>query len=326
MNLMITNYCNLHCNYCFAQEEMNSKKAMNITMENFCIFLDFLKKNRIRDVRLIGGEPTLHPNFKELIEKILDYNYFKEIVIFTNLTFNHEIAEFLVKANEKILISLLPNINDLDLILPNQKEKVVNNLEYLSQYLRTFDRISINIFDPNQDLDKWENIICKYNIKSIRWSIVAPNYEVTEDFDFYSYFHQFQPLLIEMANWKLKYGIELDSDCANFPFCCIDDWALVYIEKIYKNFFGTLSTCENIVGDVAPDLTTRECFVSTDKNKIKLTDFENFAQFYAYYHEIRAERFKNKIARKECLKCPTYLTYGRSCCCFGYQVKEKLND
>jgi len=326
MNLMVNNYCNLHCSYCFAQEEMNSKKAMNITMENFCKYLDFLKNNNFNDVRLIGGEPTLHPDLSKLIQKVIEYKCFNEILIFTNLTFNHEIAELLVKQNEKIKIILLPNINDLDLILPNQREKVLNNLEYLSQNLNTFGRISINIYSPNQDLKKWEDIICRYNIQSIRWSIVAPNYQIKEDFDFYNYFHQFQSLLIEMANWKLKYGVDLDSDCANFPFCCLDNWALAYIEKISKNFFGTLNTCENIVGDVAPDLTTRECFVSTDKNHVKLTDFENFFQFNAYYQDIRAERFKNKVARDECIKCPTYLAYGRSCCCFGYQVKEKPNE
>lgn len=40
MNLMINNYCNLKCSYCFAQEEMTSHKATNITMENFCLYLD----------------------------------------------------------------------------------------------------------------------------------------------------------------------------------------------------------------------------------------------------------------------------------------------
>ena len=69
MNLMVNNYCNLHCPYCFAQEEMHSKKAMNITIENYEIFLDFLKKNDMDSVRLIGGEPTLHPDLDKLIQE-----------------------------------------------------------------------------------------------------------------------------------------------------------------------------------------------------------------------------------------------------------------
>ena len=69
MNLMVNNYCNLHCPYRFAQEEMHSKKVMNITIENYKIFLDFLKKNDMDSVRLIGGEPTLHPDLDKLIQE-----------------------------------------------------------------------------------------------------------------------------------------------------------------------------------------------------------------------------------------------------------------
>ncbi len=326
MNLMITNYCNLHCPYCFAQEEMNSKAAQAVTMENFIKYLNFLRDNNEYEVRLIGGEPSLHPELEKLIDKVIEYNCFEQILIFTNLSFDHSVARLLVEKSKDIAIDLLPNINDLDLILPNLKAKTIDNLEYLSQNLPSFNRLSINIYSPNQELKKWEEIICRYNIRTIRWTIVAPNYEITEDFDFYNYFHQFQPLLIEMANWGLKYGVILNCDCANFPFCCLDDWALSYIEKIQKSFFGVFSTCEHIVGDIAPDLSTRECFVSTDKNQVKLTDFESFEQFNKYYQQVRSERFKNKIAREECLSCPTYLTYGRSCCCYGYHVKEKPNE
>lgn len=323
MNLLITNYCNLHCNYCFAQEEMHSKNAMNITMENFCIYLDFLKRDRMNDVRLIGGEPTLHPDLDKLIDKVIEYNCFNEILIFTNLTFDEDIARMLVDKSRYIRIVLLPNINDLDLILPNRRKNILKNLEYLSQNLSTFDRVSINIYDPHQDMSKWEAIVCKYNIQSIRWTIVAPNYQVTQDFDFYNYFHQFQPILLEMVGWKMKYGVNLDSDCANFPICCIDPDALVYIQKIHKHFFGYNEVCNNIVGDIAPDLTIRECFVSTGEERKKLTDFDSFGEFNTYFQTTRAERFSNKVARKECVNCPTYQTYGRSCCCFGYHIKEK---
>ena len=320
MNLLINNYCNLKCSYCFAQEEMHSKEAMNITMENFCKYLDFLKKSNITEVRLIGGEPTLHPELEKLIDKVIEYNCFTDITIFTNLSFDRKIANLFVKNQEYIGINLLPNINDLDLLIPSIREKTLNNLAFLSQNLRGFDRISLNLFSPDQDLKKWEEIICKYNIKSIRWTVVAPNCEIKEDFDFYNYFHQFQPLLLEMADWHMKYGIYLDSDCSNFPLCCLDDWALSYIIKIQKNFFGNRSYCSNIVGDIAPDLTIRECFVSTGNEVKKLTDFENFMEFDAYYSYVRAERTKGKIARKECLNCPTYKTYNSSCCCIGYCV------
>ena len=139
MNLMITNYCNLHCPYCFAQEEMNSKAAQAVTMENFIKYLDFLRDNNEYEVRLIGGEPSLHPELEKLIDKVIEYNCFEQILIFTNLSFDHSVARLLVEKSKDIAIDLLPNINDLDLILPNLKAKTIDNLEYLSQNLPSFN-------------------------------------------------------------------------------------------------------------------------------------------------------------------------------------------
>lgn len=74
MNIMINNYCNLHCPYCFAQQEMTQHVVNNITQENFKKFLDFLKANDIKEVRMIGGEPTLHPHLFDLIQTVLGTN------------------------------------------------------------------------------------------------------------------------------------------------------------------------------------------------------------------------------------------------------------
>ena len=47
-------------------------------MENFCIYLDWLKEHGYTDVRLIGGEPTLHPHLEQLIDKVIEYDYFDD--------------------------------------------------------------------------------------------------------------------------------------------------------------------------------------------------------------------------------------------------------
>lgn len=71
MNLMVNNYCNLHCPYCFAQEEMHSKKVMNITIENYKIFLDFLKKNDMDSVRAFLLKNNIKMMRSSELEKII---------------------------------------------------------------------------------------------------------------------------------------------------------------------------------------------------------------------------------------------------------------
>ena len=324
MNLMINNYCNLHCSYCFAQEEMHSKKAMNITMENFITFLDFLKHGNEHEVRLIGGEPTLHPELDKLIDKVIEYNYFDRILIFSNFTFPPEVALMFIEKSKKIKIDFLPNINQFNLLIPKYKENILHNLDLITSNMKNVYNIGINLYDPNMDLSQWEEIVAKYNIKKIRWSIVLPNDVLPEDFDFYKFHHSFQKVLLELVSWRVKYGVDLSCDCNGVPPCCLDDNAITYIMKVDPTFLGCIN-CEGPVIDLAPNLEKRGCFVvgcnkKQDKKKY-LTDFEYEYQIRDYYEDIRSEKDGWPV-RKECLSCPRFLMTGNSCSCLAYRKQE----
>jgi hypothetical protein len=85
-NLVISNVCNLSCSYCFARDYLEGqerKRGENfITLEDFNQRLDFLERSGIEDVRLIGGEPGLHPDFAALIEQAA--KRLPKLVVFTN--------------------------------------------------------------------------------------------------------------------------------------------------------------------------------------------------------------------------------------------------
>lgn len=68
-NLVVTSVCNLHCSYCFAREYLESAPNTFISLPAFEARLDFLDRSGINEVRLMGGEPTLHPQFPQLIER-----------------------------------------------------------------------------------------------------------------------------------------------------------------------------------------------------------------------------------------------------------------
>ena len=71
-NLIISRVCNFQCNFCFAyQSQAHSKKDVSSKFVSFKAFeaqIDFLDRSGIDEVRLIGGEPTLHPHLPELVE------------------------------------------------------------------------------------------------------------------------------------------------------------------------------------------------------------------------------------------------------------------
>ena len=82
-NLVITSVCNLHCDYCFARDSLGeTEDGAFISLKTFEDRLDFLERSDIKDARLIGGEPGLHPHFGELLQ--MAERRFQNIVVFSN--------------------------------------------------------------------------------------------------------------------------------------------------------------------------------------------------------------------------------------------------
>jgi uncharacterized radical SAM superfamily Fe-S cluster-containing enzyme len=67
-----------------------------MSFTDFVYVLNFLKKSRDPNVRLIGGEPTLHPNFLDFVDIVAQDELFKHLHIFTNGTFKVQIRDKLI--------------------------------------------------------------------------------------------------------------------------------------------------------------------------------------------------------------------------------------
>ena len=87
MNIILNSYCNLKCNYCFADEYMEEHVQTPSKSMDYQFFQDDLLP-RVKSVSLInfmGGEPTLHPRFTDILSSTLDNMlHFTYLGIFTN--------------------------------------------------------------------------------------------------------------------------------------------------------------------------------------------------------------------------------------------------
>lgn len=83
-NLVISRICNLHCAYCFARDYLLSQPASDpfLPPDEFDRRLDFLAHSGMEEVRLIGGEPTIHPHFGELLARAA--RRFAKVVVFSH--------------------------------------------------------------------------------------------------------------------------------------------------------------------------------------------------------------------------------------------------
>ena len=66
--LTVNRACNLRCAWCYAQETEFSAEKME--METVEMALNLLRELPVKTVFLIGGEPTVHPDFLQIVRRV----------------------------------------------------------------------------------------------------------------------------------------------------------------------------------------------------------------------------------------------------------------
>ena len=108
-NISLTSACDLGCSFCFAGGGRSSVEPRHISSEDFDVALDFLHDSDIGEARLLGGEPTQHPRFPELVGRALDRGF--RVKVFTNGLMSDEALNTLVNAPReriRVLVNARP--------------------------------------------------------------------------------------------------------------------------------------------------------------------------------------------------------------------------
>ncbi|MBA4387379.1 MAG: hypothetical protein C0404_05320 [Verrucomicrobia bacterium] len=94
-NISITRRCNRQCTYCFALAERASGGPDDMPRDIFRHSLDFIRQSGVPQARLMGGEPTIHPHFREYVEMALDGGF--HVAIFTGGLVPEPVCDFLAE-------------------------------------------------------------------------------------------------------------------------------------------------------------------------------------------------------------------------------------
>ncbi len=118
-NLILTHQCNQHCPFCFTGFAAQKAARQMVSLQQYKEMLAFLRVNNLPQIRLLGGEPTLHPQFADILHLALQEG--KQIVLFSNgLIPENALKEITNAAASESLIVLI-NINVYFQNLPNSK-------------------------------------------------------------------------------------------------------------------------------------------------------------------------------------------------------------
>lgn len=312
MNIALTYACNQKCPYCFAADAMSISGRSEISIRNLKIVTDFLKKSKITEFRMAGGEPTLHSRFREIYD-LVSANSFN-ITILSNGIIDEGNVNFLAKKNN--LDGILLNINQPKSYTLKAWKKIENTLFRLNKKITLGFRIYEFDFNPRFFFD----LIDKYNLnRFINWAIACPGLVKDNIYIKLEDHKKVIDRMVEFTYESKKRDIRWYSD-SGFILCAFNKEKL---EKLEKNT-GFLPTTNCMVGiEIAPDLRVFRCFgLAAKSNKnLKLTDFKNF-QAVEEYFTINSLPFKRIGTFDRCFKCEHLISRRCGGGCMAHILKR----
>lgn len=265
MNLMLTDFCNLHCSYCFAKDAM-SKTVQEMSEENFRYCLDFIKKSGEERVNLIGGEPTLHSQFAKFINIIEEYR-FSHIQLFTNGVFEDKILKCLMKT--PVEVTALINVNSPRVVGIENYEIMRHNIEKLISAKKRIV-LGINIYRTDMNIEYFKRLAEALHIKDLRWAVAVPSNHVNDSHDFYT---QYKPIVLNFLEWAYGNRMRTTCDCNRIPMCVWNDSELRLIAT-YEPDMLVFKQCLPVF-DVFPNLDIIRCFGTCNRYMSNLKKYNS---------------------------------------------------
>lgn len=314
-NIILTTTCQRRCKYCFAKN--TSETSLYFSDENFDKVLHWLLPDTslVQRVALLGGEPTLHPNFTNFLDKLLTSNL--KTVIFTNgMITNSDLFNSIINIAYKHNIT---SANQLGFCINVNEKKYRTTKEDILQdmFLKKLGKvscISFNIFEETFNPYFLIDIVKKYKtMPAIRLGLAMP-IKNNEYLKINSYV-EVAPKIVKFITEATKNNITVGFDCG-FIKCMFTEEE---IKKLHSLKIDTLTFDCSPTVDIYPDLKISNCYPLAIDEKINMYDYKSYTDVYLY--------FKNKLSNSEpifdkCNSCDYFISGSCSGGCKAYKINN----
>ena len=314
MNISINSACNKNCSFCFADNANNSQ--FNMTLEDIDFILSKVNSEE-EPIKLIGGEPTIHPQFAEIIERLKKVN--NPVVLISN---------FLTKKDE-----VWDAVNDY-IKSDNTIAFMVNVTELNSGQ---FEAVSTNILKINHDdfslsytidlTKKWDYyhgeleafyqaIGPKFN--TIRTSINFPNPDYNDKGFYIFENYDYIDMIIKFTKWGLEHYIKTHVDCGIFPCMIRDKETRTFLDSwVDRLRYG----CSGSATDVFKNKKASLCYPGKDI----YTDITKHSNFNEVHNTLMLKKglkvYNEKSMPDECKTCQYFAVGECKGPCLGFYNK-----
>jgi len=275
-NVLLTTRCNLHCPYCFAQEKLSEGQKLSMSIGDVEKVMDFLVRSNHPLFRVMGGEPTLHPEFPRILELALRKGM--RVDVLSNATWPASYNELFRRTSPRRVVFLL-NIDLPQRYAPNIWQRIEQNLAAISD--RGSITLSFNIFEKQPRYEYIFELTRKYGIDKIRMSFSLPVVGADNACLKLEDYKEMAPFVVEFARRAEQEGVQVRMDNA-IPLCMFTneqagELLLKGVIELERNM-----RCSPVI-DIGPDLRVWCCFCLSKMWNRHLDEFENLDQIRAYF-------------------------------------------
>ncbi len=319
-NILITLSCNLSCEYCFAMQKLRESQKHHMSLENVRKVIAFLQRDRYPCFRIMGGEPTLHPHFQDIIQLALQEGM--RVDLLSNATWQSRYNELFKKISPNYLLFLL-NIDHPDKYPPKQFSRIEKNLNVLAG--RKGISLSFNIFESEPKYEYIFNLTSKYDIRNVRLSFSLPIYGEQNTYLKLEQYEELVPFIMEFIRRGESQNVSIHLDNA-IPLCIFNlentgELLLKGMLDLKRN-----ARCRPII-DIGPDLTVWYCFCLSKLYNRNLEEFDSLEEIQEYYDKIMKPYQDYIFPMEKCYACHYRHTWGCQGGCITFSIwknKQRL--
>lgn len=314
-NLLITSLCNRRCSFCFARGRLRDggsgrDRPLHMTRDEIRKVMDLMERTDERDLRLLGGEPTLHPEFVNIVEEGLKRNF--HVNVFTNGFMPRPVADFLGNVPQ-CKLSVLCNVSPQAVDPEPQRRLRDYSLDRLGERAALGITVTGADFDHGFLLDYIRRF--KLN-KNVRVGISQPMVGRENEYLHPSQYRAVGTAIANMCRACVKEDVLVGFDCG-MTLCMFSESELGVLTTSGN---GYVSVCSPII-DVGPGLNVWHCFPLAEVLVTNLTHFKKRKEIVSYYNRIM-DPYRSLGCRVECLSCE----YKRRRQCFGGCLAHAMNS
>jgi radical SAM protein with 4Fe4S-binding SPASM domain len=272
--------------------------------------MDFLERSDEKSLRLLGGEPTTHPQLKEIITEAIERGF--HVYLFSNCMMSKSTADFLAALPRRQL-SILVNVSPQARDSQKQKEQVAYALSQLGERAQ----LGITLTSPDFEYEFLFEYIDKYALRRhIRIGIAQPIVGTANEYLAPSEYRETGRNITKMAKVCYERDILIGFDCG-LTLCMFSEEEIGILAKRSEGF---KAVCKPII-DIGPNFDIWHCFPLSEVLNSRLENFATRNEAHRFYQELTMP-YRSFGCLPQCSQCD-YLRRGQ---CTGGCLAHAMNS